>query len=98
MSQPDFRRPSARLVNPSERDMLAKVTGELTSDGGATLAPQPASQSAKKVRIVVNVSEELQRRIHVRALTRGVTITEYIAELLRHDGVGEDLPFSEAAR
>jgi len=57
-----------------------------------------AQPSGKKVRIVVNVSEELQRRSHVRAITRGVTITEYVAELLRKDGVGEDLPFSEAAR
>lgn len=50
--------------------------------------PPPLRVVGKKKRIVADVPEALHRAVRIHCAKRGIQIRDYIAELVRRDGIG----------
>jgi hypothetical protein len=81
---PDFLKAQDAL-NDSEQTMLAKLRGDATEAKPARL-PRGAKED-RSHRTTVWLSPVVQRRIRIRALERGQTVSAYLLELLARDGI-----------
>ena len=68
------------LVRPS----AAASTGEGAGQGTSTAARRIEEGDA---RLVVNMSPVLHRKLKIRAVERGVTMRDYVLQLLAADGL-----------
>lgn len=92
-----FRRPSAapdflraqETLEPNQAALLAKLQG---SDPPAS-TPQvkaPRAKEDRSHRTTVWLSPVVQRKIRIRALERGQTVSAYLLELLARDGICDE--------
>lgn len=69
----------------SERAADAFVSAERPASVVAALAPSPREAPA---RLSVDVPPAVLRALKIRAIGRGITLREYVLELLAKDGIG----------
>ena len=70
---------------------MSKPTLGLARPSSASSSPTARAAAAKleegEARLVVNVPEGLHRKVKMRAVERGISIREYVLELLAGDGL-----------